>query len=138
MMMVLENLCVLDVKDVKGKIWGDMTEVKFRFEGIRPIITIKRMNKYITYETDVDLFYPYYVLKRLLYNIVLYLRFKKLGYPVIKCQGCSRGFAEWIIKNFYGKEIHICQHCVGWYDFRYEMVRLEKEWLLDANKKIHE
>lgn len=112
--------------------------MKFRFEGIIPIVTIKRTNEYITYETDINLFYPYYVLKRILYNIVLYSRFKKLGYPIIKCQGCGRGYAEWLIKNFYNNEMNICQHCIHWYDFRYTIIRLEKEWLLDASRKIHQ
>jgi len=139
MMMEQENKCVRNVKNVKEETLGDSAQVKLKikFKGIRPTIILKRKNQYVTYDTIIDLFYPYYVFKRFIYNIVLFFHFKRLGYPIIKCQGCGRGYIEWAVKNFYGSEIKICHHCVGWYDFKYVIIRLEKEWLLDADKKIH-
>lgn len=114
-----------------------MAEIKIKLKGIIPIIIIKRKTKKFTYENEINILSPFYFTKRLLYNIVLYLRFKKLGYPIIKCEGCGRGYVEYKLKDFYGQDMYVCQHCISWYDFRYAFSRLEKDWLLEAERKLH-
>ena len=83
------------------------------------------------------LYYPFRKLKLKLYNRKLKDSFEKIGYKIIKCQGCGEGYAEWIIRNpnYNTNDCWlVCQHCVGFYDRTYTRRRLESKWELQAQR----
>jgi len=105
---------------------------KLRLNGIEPELTIVRKNKSGGINTfSVSLFYPYRYLKCKIYNITTKKYINKQKYPLIKCEGCGEGWAEWqIINPNYEEKDNwkVCNHCVAFYDFKFSKIRLEIIW----------
>lgn len=116
-----------------------MTKIKIYLKGIEPIVNWKTKDEDgNTYERIIGAFYPFRRLMAKIYNNMVKKKFKKFGYPIIKCQGCGDGWAEWAIKepNKGKPNIFVCQHCVAFYDFDITRRRLEVIWELENHINI--
>jgi len=113
-------------------------KLKLRLNGLEPELTIIRKNKTGGTNTlTVSLFYPIRYLKSILYDINTKRYLSKLCYPIIKCEGCGMGWAEWqIINPNYGEKDtwKVCNHCVDFYDMKWSKVRLEILWRNEDDK----
>ncbi len=102
---------------------------KLRLNGIEPELSIVKKNKSGGTNTySLSLFYPYRYLRCRIYNRTTKSYLKKQKYPIIRCEGCGMGWAEWKITNpNYKKKDSwkVCQHCVAFYDFKFSKIRLE-------------
>lgn len=116
-------------------------KIKFTLNGFEPELSIIKTKDNYSSTYIISLFYPYRLLKIKLYNLKIKKYLNKLGYPLIKCQGCGQGYAEWKIINtndkFDKSSSKVCNHCVDLYNWNFSKLRLEIIWRQEEDGNLY-
>ena len=116
-------------------------KIQFRLNGIEPEVTTVRNNKSGGTSTyTISLFYPFRYLMCKVYNRNTKKYLSKQKYPVIKCEGCGMGWAEWEIRDPNTpskKPWKVCNHCVDLYDWNLSKLRLEIKWRMQEDDNLY-
>jgi len=95
--------------------------LQIRFDGIEPILIIKKEEPRHKSTTEIAAFYIFRKFGRKIGNMLIWIKLRKAGFEPIRCEGCGNGWAVWAIDNpnYNTKDSwFVCDGCVNFYDWK--------------------